>query len=115
MGFPPDSGRGFHEDLSYYSTLPRPAVVISHVRGGAEHPEANLTGGIPAQYGSVLEQDDLHPFPSRCDSGASPGQTSSNNGQIGTQSHLSRTSLLGGVFKNKSLGEDFAHQGDRFG
>lgn len=57
------------EDFVQYATFARPAVVVAHMGGGTQYPQAHLARGVAPEHGSVLDQDDLDAGP-RCGDGA---------------------------------------------
>ena len=59
------------EDFIDHAAFAGPAVVVSHVGGGAEDPEADLAGGIAAEHRAVLDEHDL-------ESGAGGGDGAAN-------------------------------------
>ena len=59
----------FNEDLVQYAAFTRPTVVVAHMGGGAQNPQAHLARSVASEYGPVLDQDDLDAGP-RCGDGA---------------------------------------------
>ena len=60
----------FDEDLVQYAAFARPAVVVAHMGGGAQHPQAHLARSIASEHRPVLDQDDLDAGPRRGDGAA---------------------------------------------
>jgi len=43
-----------HQVLVERAAFPRPAIVVGHVRGGAQDPKAHFARGVAAQHRAVL-------------------------------------------------------------
>jgi hypothetical protein len=61
-------------ELVNHAALARPAVVVPHVRGRAENPQAHLAGGIAAQHRAILNQSHLESRPRRRDGAHTPAK-----------------------------------------
>ena len=70
------------QDLVDHAALAGPAVVVAHVRGGAQDPQPHLAGGIAAQHRPVLDQHDLEARPRGRDGAAGARQAAADNGQV---------------------------------
>ena len=73
----------FEEELVDHAALARPAVVVTEMGRGAEDPEANLAGGVAAEDGTVLHENDLEAGAGGGDGGAGAGETATDHDEIG--------------------------------
>ena len=72
----------FYQDFVNHAAFARPAVVVAHVRGRAENPKADFTGGIASQHGPVLDEDHLQARPRGRDGAAGACQAPSDDRQV---------------------------------
>ena len=73
------------EDLIDDSAFARPAVVVAHVRGGAQDPEAHLARGVAAKHGAVLHEHDLGARAGGGHGPANSGHAAADDCQVGRQ------------------------------
>ena len=85
-------------DLGDHAAFARPAVVVSHVRGGAQHPEAHFAGGIATGHGTVLDEDDLEPLAGGGDGGTGAGQAAADDDEVGVVGDGFQFAAVGGCF-----------------
>ncbi len=72
----------FQQQLIDDASFTGPAIVITHVRSGAQAPEANFAGGIASQHGPILNQAHRFSRPRRRDGRAATGQPTTDNHQL---------------------------------
>jgi hypothetical protein len=73
----------FDENFVDYTALAGPTIVVAHVAGGAEYPEANFAGCIAAQHGSILHEDNVAAGAGGSDRRARTCETAAHDDQIG--------------------------------
>jgi len=72
----------FDEDFVDHAAFAGPAVVISHVRGCPEDPEADFTGCVTAEHGAVLDECHFDSGASRGDGAADAGESAADHGEV---------------------------------
>jgi len=75
----------FDEDLINDASFAGPAVVVAHVRGGAEDPEADFAGSVTAKHRAVLHEKHANALTCGGDGAANTGEAASYNDEVGCE------------------------------
>jgi hypothetical protein len=84
------------EELVDHAALAGPTVVVAEVGRGAEDPKADLAGGVAAEDGTVLHEDDLETGAGGGDGGAGAGETATDDHEIGGKIFLGERAMRDG-------------------
>ena len=80
------------------TALSRPAVIITHMRGGPQYPEPYFAGAIATQHGPVVHQGHFKPRAGSGNGGATPRQSPTDYYEIGSEGKV-----FGLSFRYKSM------------